>query len=70
MEETPASTVVPRPASQGLDEREPEEYFPGTFSVLKEHGCGQVNQSNPPDYQRSRAQAANHFSAGLGQGKS
>lgn len=70
MEETPASTVVPRPASQGLDEREPEEYFPGTFSVLKEHGYCQVNQSNPPDYQRSRAQAANHFSAGLGQGKS
>ena len=36
MEETPASRVLPRPAGQGLDEREPEEYFPGTFSVLKD----------------------------------
>lgn len=35
----------------------------------KENHCCQVNQPNPPDYQRSRAQAANHFSTGLGQGE-
>lgn len=65
-----ASLEGPAKASKSGSEKEgSRNIVPRHIPSPKENHCCQVNQPNPPDDQRSRAQAANHFSTGLGQGE-